>query len=96
MPGHVDPGIGYPVLSPEQFKAKLNELKQHLLTDLRVGFEQALGLPIPSADHAEILIVDTALKYVDQVMKGDFLAGMRELAPGQTFEAGFEIRLNVL
>jgi hypothetical protein len=79
MPQHYDATIGVQGISQEDQARKMEELKQRLATDLRLGFEREVGFPIPSYNHAEILALDAALKYCDEVKKSEFLAGVRTL-----------------
>jgi hypothetical protein len=79
MPQHYDAEIGYQGISEEDWAKKLEQLRNGLGADLQQHFEQNVGYPIPPVDHAEILALDVALKYCDEVKKSEFLAGVRTL-----------------
>lgn len=74
MPSHYDPAVGYEV-KEASLEENLSALEQRLIEALHTSFQAMLGIPIPRADQAELLKVDTALKYHSKVSFDEFMDG---------------------
>lgn len=80
MPGHNDKEIKKHIESSAELLKKMNGLEQQLSKDLLNGFEAVMGIPIPNAIEADVLKVDSAMKYSQSLTVDEFVSGALDLA----------------
>jgi hypothetical protein len=80
MGNHNNETIKKNIASSEVLLAKLADLEKRIFADLKSGFQDALGIPIPTAAEAELLKIDGAMKYTTELQIDEFLSGALMLA----------------
>lgn len=80
MPGHNDQEIKQHIETSSELLDKLDELHKKLAKELQDGFEDALGIPLPTAVEADIRKVDSVMKYSQTLTVDEFVSGALSIA----------------
>jgi hypothetical protein len=80
MGGHKNEEIKKTVERSEVLVGKLADLEKRTVADLKKGFQDMIGIPIPTAVQAELLKIDSVMQYTAELKIEDFLRGALTLA----------------
>lgn len=80
MPSHENQEIKRHIASSDELVQKMTELQKTLSRELHEGFEQDMGIPIPSVMEAEVRSFDFAMKYSTELNIQEFTSGALTIA----------------
>ncbi len=80
MGSHKNETIKKNVESSAVLVGKLADLEKRNIADLKKGFQDMIGIPIPTAVEAELLKIDSVMQYTSELKVNEFLSGALTLA----------------